>query len=120
MKRLSDYKDEEALDLWADLLEPATKILSDKAVTDCINAGIPRILIARNILKAHKKEANEILLRIDPEPLNGLNIVIRLVNLLVELGENEDIRTFFVSAGEVKTLNGSSGSPTESTEEREA
>ena len=30
MKTLSDYKDEEAIELWADLIDPLTAIFSDK------------------------------------------------------------------------------------------
>ena len=32
MKRLSDYKNEEALDLLVEILEPATEMMSDKGV----------------------------------------------------------------------------------------
>ena len=32
MKKLSDYKGDEAIELWADLLEPMTEILGDKDI----------------------------------------------------------------------------------------
>ena len=115
-KKLSDYKDDEAIELWADLLEPLTMILVDEKIRQVIQSGNPKILIAREILKAHKKEATEILLRIDPEPLNGLNIILRLIALLADIGEYPEIRSFFGYAEQAKTDSVSGGSPTESTE----
>lgn len=119
MKRLSDYKGEDALELWADLLEPITSIFADKEMIASFRSNKPKMLVAKDILSKHKKEAKEILLRIDPSPLDGLNIVTRLVAILADIGDNEDIKPFFVSAVQEKTEHESSGSPTESTEDAE-
>lgn len=116
MKRLSDYQGEEAIELWADLIVPLTGILGDKKIAEVVNSGQPKLMIAREILKNHAKEAEEIMLRIDPEPLDGLNIILRLVNLLAELGERDDIKSFFGYAGQAKTESESSGLHTVSTE----
>lgn len=116
MKRLSDYKGEEALELWADLLEPLTNIFADKEMIATFKSGKPKMLIAKDILSKHKTDAKDILLRIDPSPLDGMNILTRLVAILVDVGDNEDIKPFFVSAVQEKTENESFGSPTESTE----
>lgn len=120
MKRLSDYTGEEAIELWADLLEPINTIMADESVLNILKSeDKSKIQIASAILKSHRKEAEEILLRIDPDPINGLNIVVRLVAVIVELGENEDIRGFFGFAEQAQTDNGSSGSVTESTGAKE-
>lgn len=116
MKKLSDYQSDEAIELWADLLEPLTVILGDSAVQNDLKSGKSKIGIARDILKAHSNEAKEILLRIDPEPINGLNIILRLVALLAEIGKNEDIKSFFGYAVQEKTDSESFGSATENTE----
>lgn len=120
MKKLSDYKGDEAIELWADLLEPLTKILGDKKIQNVINSGKPKLLIAKEILKAHKKEATEILLRVDPEPIDGLNIIVRLVAVLADIGENEEIKTFFGFAEQEQTDTESGGSVTENTEVAES
>lgn len=116
MKKLSDYQGDEAIELWADLLGPLTAILSDDKVQKIVKSGKPKMLIAKEILKSHKKEATEILLRIDPEPLDGLNIILRLVALLADIGDNEEIKSFFGYAEQGQTENESFGSVTESTE----
>lgn len=116
MKGLSDYKGEEAIELWADLLEPVNTIMGDEEVVKIIKSNKKSPMQkASAILKSHRKEAEDILLRIDPSPLNGLNIVIRLVSIIVELGKNDDIRDFFGFAEQVQTDNESSGDVTEST-----
>ncbi len=119
MKKLSDYKGDEAIELWADLLDPLTVVLGDKKIQNIIQSGKPKLLIAKEILKKHKKEATQILLRIDPEPIDGLNIVLRLVTVLADIGENEELKSFFGYAEQEKTESEFGGSPTESTEDAE-
>ena len=119
MKKLSDYKGDEAIELWADLLDPLTKILGDKKVKDVIQSGKSKMEIAKEILKSHKEEAVEIMLRIDPEPIDGLNIILRLVAILSDIGKNDEIKSFFGYAEAVKTESESFGSATENTEAKE-
>lgn len=116
MKKLSDYKDEAAIDLWADLLEYASVIFSDPEVRKVANGS--KIKLAKTMLKLHKKEVCEMLLAIDDEPINGLNIVIRLVSILNEVGEDPALRDFFGMQSQNETQE-SSGSATETTEEKE-
>lgn len=115
MKKLSDYKGDEAIELWADLLDPLNEILSDDNVRKVIQSGQSKLLIAKEILKAHKKEAADILTRVDPTPLDGMNIVLRLVALLADIGSNDEIKGFFGYAEQAQTEDASSGSVTEIT-----
>lgn len=119
MKKLSDYQNDEAIELWADLLEPLGRIIQDDKIRKTIQSGKAPIAIAQEILKNHSKDASEILLRIDPEPLNGLTIVVRLVALINEIGTNKDLKSFFGFA-EMQTDSESSGSATANTEVAEA
>jgi len=116
MKSFSDYKGEDAIELWADLLDPLTEIMTDDEVKIAVKTGQSKMVIAKVILKNHKKEAMEILLRLDPEPLDGLNIVLRLISLLADIGKNEEIKSFFGYAEQGQTESEFSGSPTENTE----
>lgn len=97
MKKLTDYKDEEALELWGDLIGPMARILGDEKTKKVVNTKKP-LDIAKSILADHKQDAMEIMLRIDPTPLDGLNIVTRLVGVILEIMNNEELRGFFVSA----------------------
>ena len=95
MKKLSDYEGEEAILLWADLLDYITTIFQDKEVLEAVKGGKAKFKIAEVMLKTHKKECEAILLRIDPTPLNGLNIIIRLVEVIKEVGSDPTIQSFF-------------------------
>ena len=117
MKTLSDYKGEEAIELWGDLLELLVPILSDEKIAKVVKSGKPKILIAKTILAEHKAEAEKILLRIDPTPIDGLNIVIRLVGIITEIGQDDTIQSFFGFAEQEKMDNESSGLPMANTEE---
>lgn len=121
MKRLSDYKGEEAIDLWADLLDPIIEIVGDKKIADMIRAKMPPVLTAKEIIKTYKKQAAQILLTIDDTPLNGLNILIRLVSLLNEIGEDKTIQSFLEQSADMnqKKQEISSMSATENIEESE-
>ena len=116
MKRLSDYKGDEAIELWADLLEPLTIILGDPEIKKVMESGKPIMLMAKEILSLHKVEVVDILARIDDTPVDGLNLIVRLMNLLAEIGENESTKSFFGFAAQAKTDSESGGSLTESTE----
>ena len=115
MKRLSDYKGEEAIELWVDLVDPLSEMLGDDELRNVVGQGSDKIKIAKTILKNHKAEAIKILTRIDPEPVDGLNIVLRLITLLGEIGQSEEIKAFFGFAEQVRTDEESSGSPMENT-----
>ena len=119
MRRLSDYKGEEAIELWADLLDPLTEILGDPKIAKNVQAGLPRTKLAAAILKDHAKEAEQIMLRIDPTPVDAMNVFIRLMGLLSEIGQNDEIKSFFGYAAQATTETGSSGSAMESTEGEE-
>ena len=116
MKRLSDYKGEEAIELWDDLLDPLTVIIQNPEVKTLARSGKNRLEKARELLRLNRKEIIEILLRVDPEPIDGLNIISRLIALLSEIGQNPEISAFFGSAAQAKTDSESLDSATESTE----
>ena len=119
MKKLSDYKGEEAIELWADLLDPFIDIVGDKKIAGMLRSKMPPVLVARDIIKNYRTQVEQILLRIDDTPINGLNILIRLVSVLSEIGKDPTIQSFFVSVPEDKKEKNSSGSVMENTEEKE-
>lgn len=116
MKKLSDYTGDEAVELWADLLDPMSRILGDPEVKEIVRSGKPPLMIAKMIIKLHATEAKEIMMLIDPTPVDGLNFAPRFVSVVLEFMNNEEFKHFFVSAGQAMMDAESSGSATESTE----
>ena len=117
MKRLSDYQGEAAIDLWADIMDSASVIIQDEEFQKKARTA-PKIVLAKEMLKSHSKEVCDILLRIDDTPINGINVLTRLVVILSEIGENPEMASFFGMQGQIEQ-NESSGSAMESTEEKE-
>lgn len=121
MKKLSDYVGEEALLLWADLLDSFTEILADKEIADSIRAKKPALVIAKLIVQKKPKEALGILTRIDDtEPVNGLTLITRLASVIMEIVSEPTITSFFGLPPVGKSEEIPSGSVTESTEAGES
>lgn len=118
MRKLSDYKGDEAIQLWGDMLIPITRIITDKEIQKVYKTK-SRMEVAAEILKLHAKDASDILLRIDPTPLNGLNTIVRAIELIVDFEKADELKSFFGSAGQVQTANESSGLHTVNIEDGE-
>lgn len=116
MKKISEITGEDALDLWADILEPAAAIMADEELKELWNSGKPKLFFVRHILKNHKKEASEILLRLDDTPINTVNVVTRLLSLVTQLSEAPELSAFFGSPQDQTKTAPFSGSATASTE----
>ena len=117
MRRLSDFKDEAAIDLWADIIDVASEIIQDEEIRDVArDEKQSNLSLAKTLLKKHKKEISQILLLIDDTPINGMNILIRLLALIDEIGEHPEVADFFGMQGQTEQSE-SSGSATENTEE---
>ena len=115
MKRLSDYKNEDAIELWADLLEPILNIFEDEEVRKGVIGEESALRKAQTILRLHKGDATRLLLRIDPTPITGLNIITRLIDVLSEIENSEEFGSFFGSQRQGKE-DASFGSAMENTE----
>lgn len=97
MRQLHDFKDDEAFEIWIDILEPLTAILSDAKIVDSIKTK-PKLKAVQDVLKAHTPEIKEILLRIDNTPITGSNLIIRTMGLLTDVYESEDAKPFLNTA----------------------
>ena len=113
-----DVHGEEALDLFADLLEPATAIIGDKEVAEAARAkNLPRAV--KLAIKGHKREVIEILAALngeDPEEYAGKMTIFTLPVEVMRLLNDPMIQSLFTSQGQ-RTEEGSSGSATVNTEE---
>lgn len=116
--KLSDYKDERALDLLADLIAPASEIFSDAGVRAAAEKGDKAGAVSMAI-KKHKSAVMAILAALDGVPVEDFHCnVLTLPLKLIELLNDPDIMLLFTSASQ-KEEQTPFGSHTESTEAAE-
>ena len=98
MKKLSEYKNEEALDLLADIIEPASTILADKSVKEAFKSK-NKFKTAKVAIKSHKKEIIEILARLDGVEPNEYHCnVFTLPATVLQILQDQQLVDFFSSA----------------------
>ncbi len=113
MKRLSDYTGEEAIEIWADIIDPAMVIIEDEEVQKYTTGkGISIKDAVKVILKKYRKEAMEILNRINDKPLNGASSFPALTVFVSELVFGDNVKAFSRSSEQEKPEDESSGSAT--------
>lgn len=117
--KLSEYKGEKALDVLADLIEPATEIMTDTNIANAVKGGATKIQIAKTVIKNHKKAVIEIMAILEGESPKEYAEKVNLFTLpakLLELFNDPELMSLFTSQGQKKGET-TSGSATESTEE---
>lgn len=118
--RLSDFKDDDALDVLADILEPAAEILADEEIERMRNAKTNRIKIIAYAIKNHKRAVIEILARLDNTPVEDYHVnAVTLPIQLLTLVNDPEVQILFTSQGQNSGVT-SSGSAMVSTEEKES
>lgn len=117
MKKLSDYKGDDAIVLWGKLMTPIINIINSGGVANIIKEQKKKdgnmVSIIGDVISFHKKEIVNILLLIDDTPINGLNLIPRFFNLISELFADAEIRDFFGISEEDAMQIQSFGSVTE-------
>lgn len=101
MKKLSEYKNEEALELLADLIEPAAVICADTEIANAVRSGLSKIKVVKMIIKNHKHEVIEILALLDNIPLEEYECnLLSLPSRIIEILNDEELMRFFNSQGQ--------------------
>lgn len=113
---LSEVRGEAALELLADVMEPASVILDDDEVKASFRVEKNKFRTASIVLKRHKKEMLEILAAVNMTPIedyrpNLYEVMKSTISVLSDPG----LTDFFVSQAPKKAA-GSSGPASESTE----
>lgn len=115
--KLSEYKNEDALDLLADLLDPVAHIFADEEVKRIFTTGT-KIETIRYVLKNHSKRIIEILARLEGVEAKDYNAnIAKMTASLLEILNDEELIGFFTSQ-ELTEEKIPSGSVTEITKER--
>jgi hypothetical protein len=118
--KLSEYKGDDALELLANILEPASEIIGDAEVKEMFTSKAPLLKVVKVILKNHKREVTEILAYLDGEDpetyeVGFMTLPIKLLQIL----QDKELLAVFQSQVQI-TADASSGSAMENTEETEA
>lgn len=98
MKKLSDYKDGEALDLLADIIEPASAIFSDKEVLEAFKSN-NKFAAVKVIIKSHKNELIEVLARLDGKEVSEYHCNVFTIPIVaLQVLQDQELIDFFLSA----------------------
>ena len=123
MKKLSEYKDEEALDLLADILSPTVEIMQDEAVQKFFNKGDEKMTVAdvvALVIKAHKKAVMQIMAALEGVPSEEYHCnIFTLPAQLMQVVNDPDLRAFFALQGQTDSAS-TSGSATGISEDGES
>lgn len=97
MKKISQYKDEEALELLANLIEPLGKIISDQDVLSAFRKK-GKLAGVSAAIKAHKHEVFCMLAVLDGTPVDEFHCnVFELPLKALEILNDKDLTDFFAS-----------------------
>ena len=114
--KLSDFKGEEAIEVLADIMEPASVIMSDPDVQRMItHKGNSYLKIASYILKEHPKDILNMYEPLTKESKEEATPP-KLIRLILDIINDEELRSLFSSQSPDEALK-SSGSATENTED---
>lgn len=101
--KISEVKGEAALDLLADLIEPAAEILSDPKVRELAGVG-NKIAIVKHLIKEHKRSVIEILAITDGVPVDEYEVNVFTIPIkLLQLFNDPELVSFFTSQGMMTT-----------------
>lgn len=114
MRKLSEIKNEDALEVLADIFDPITRICSDKEIRTL--AGKSRAEAVKAAVKNHKRDVLYILAKLDGEDPDKYEVnIIQIPVKIFDLLNDPDMASFFSSQG-LTSSNDASGSATENTE----
>ena len=121
MKRLSEFQDEEALELLADILDPVVEIAQDADVQKVFEKGskLPISEGVKLIIKGHASAVMQILAALDGVPFEEYHCnILSLPRKVMEIVNDKELVTFFHEQGQMASEN-TFGSAMESTEGEE-
>jgi len=115
--KLSEYKNEDALDLLADILDPLSEILTDEGVRQMAkDKDTTKIKAVQYLLKNQKKPIIQIMARLDGIPVEKYELdILSLPKKILEIMNDKELIDFFQQQGQMMASD-ISGSAMESTE----
>lgn len=119
MRKLSEVKNEDALELIAEVIDPLSSIIGDPAVKAMRSNKASKLDIMKWVLKDHPQEVLAVLAALDGEAVEDYEIsALELPMRVLEILNDKELISLFTSQGQM-TEKTSSGSATENTEATE-
>lgn len=119
--KLSEIKGEKAIEVFADLLAPVSKILTDEEIVKAFKNEESRVAIIQKMLKKHAKEVIEAMAIIDGTPVEEFKEKVDFLTLptkLMDFFNDEAVSKLFMSQSQKEDVK-PFGSATENTEVKE-
>jgi hypothetical protein len=122
--QITSFKNEDAIDVLADLIEPAGEIFSDTEILQSIRNDKTKIAhTVRLALKKHNKAVVEILavlngMDVEAYKKTGLCTPVTVLKDCIEIVNDKELKDFFISQAKMMAEE-SSILPAENTEEKE-
>lgn len=118
MKHLSEYKDEEALDMLADLIDPVIEIFGDEEVSKWFKAGV-KVKAVQAAIRGHKQDVIKMLAILEGVPEGEYHCnLLTLPKILLNVFNDPELNDFFTEQGEEANSETPFGSAMENTEEK--
>ena len=116
MKKLSEYQDEEALDLLAEIIDPTVNIFGDEKVNYYIQNKV-YLKAFQEAFRNHKEDLILMMSILEGVPREEYHFTLKTLPLLfIQVVSDPDLRAFF-ELQSMTSSAGSSGSAMENTEE---
>jgi hypothetical protein len=123
MKKLSEFRDDEAMDVLCEILDPAINLISDKEFRLAVWGSKEKEIAPdrkkgiKIAMKDHRSDVVKILAVLNETPVEEFHYnVASLTLMMLELFNDKELIAFFAQQGR-RTSQTPSGSATENTEE---
>lgn len=114
--KLSQFENDEAIELLANILDPAIEIMGDPVIVEVLRSGKPPLLAIKKALKDHKTAVIDIVAAMHGETRETVKFTMpSLIKDVLELLSDNELKAVFTSQSP-KNAPESFGSATESTE----
>lgn len=96
MRKLSEIKGEEALDVLADIIEPAAEIFSDENVKNAVKNEKSKVKAVKIILKDHKKAILALMAALEETPVEEYKpTLLALPALIIGVLNDPELQSLF-------------------------
>lgn len=94
LKRLSEFKGDEALDVLCEIIDPVDEIIGDEDIKKLFSGKASRLSLAKLILKKHREAAKDIICALgDFENISALSLPFELLKVI----NDPEIASLFTS-----------------------